>query len=331
MVPILNEFECIESTLSQLLTQSYGPECFEILVVDGQSSDGTQELVRKFADRYPNVHLLDNPRRLSSTARNIGIRHASGDVVLVVDGHCELEDDRLLANVADAFETSRADCVGRPQPLDIRAATPLQRAIAAARSSWLGHHPDSFIYSDQAQFVPAASVAVAYRRSVFEKVGYFDEHFDACEDYEFNTRCDKAGLQCYFSPNIAIKYFPRNTLLSLFHQMVRYGRGRARLMRKHPSQVSLGTVIPAAFVLGLIVGLPLSTFSTWLAGVYFATILLYLTMVTLCSIQISRHAGRLTMFPWLPLVFGTIHVASGAGILIEYLFGRTIAKNQVAE
>ena len=144
MVPILNEAGCIEGTLNQLLAQSYDPACFEILVVDGQSSDGTQELVRKFADRYPNVQLLDNPRRLSSAARNIGIRHAAGDIVLVVDGHCEIENDHLLANVAEAFATSGADCVGRPQPLDIRAASPLQRAIAAARSSRLGHHPDSF-------------------------------------------------------------------------------------------------------------------------------------------------------------------------------------------
>ncbi len=202
-MPILNEARCIEATLSQLLAQSYDPEYFEILVVDGQSTDGTQEIVQKIVDRYPNVQLLENPRRLSSAARNIGIRHASGDVVLVVDGHCEIENDHLLANVAEAFETSGADCIGRPQPQDIRTATPLQRAIAAARSSWLGHHPDSFIYSNKAQFVPAASVAVAYRIDVFEKVGYFDENFDACEDYEFNTRCDKAGLKCYFAPKAA--------------------------------------------------------------------------------------------------------------------------------
>ncbi len=319
MVPILNEAKFIEGTLTQLLKQSYAPECFEILVVDGQSSDGTQELVRKFADRYPNVHLLDNPRRLSSAARNIGVRHASGDVVLVVDGHCELEDDRLLANVADAFETSGADCVGRPQPLDIRAATPLQRAIAAARSSWLGHHPDSFIYSDQAQFVPAASVAVAYRREVFEKVGCFDEQFDACEDYEFNTRCDKAGLRCYFTPTAAICYQPRATLRGLFKQLFRYGLGRVRLIRKHPETFAVRTLLPALLVAGTVLGLLLGGFSSTIAAAWLIAVGIYVAVIGAVSVQVATRHRDLPLVVWLPVVFPIIHFAAGTGLLIEGL------------
>lgn len=303
----------------QLLTQSYDPACFEILVVDGQSTDGTQELVRKLADSYPNVQLLDNPHRLSSAARNIGIRHASGDILLIVDGHCELQDDRLLANVAEAFKTSDADCVGRPQPLEMRAATCLQRAIAAARSSWLGHHPDSFIYSDQAQFVPAASVAVAYRRSVFDQVGYFDESFDACEDYEFNTRCDKAGLRCYFAPKAAVSYQPRSALRGLFKQLFRYGRGRIRLMRKHPETFSLRTLLPALLVAGTLLGLLLAPFSTTLAVIWLAALAFYATVVLAVSLQVAIRHRDLPTAAWLPLVFPTIHFASGMGLLCEFL------------
>jgi len=70
----------------------------------------------------------------------------------------------------------------------------LQRAIAAARSSRLGHHPDSFIYSSDEQFVPAESVAVAYRRSVFEKVGLFNNDFHICADRDFFTRTALASV-----------------------------------------------------------------------------------------------------------------------------------------
>ena len=108
-------------------------------------------------------------------------------------------------------------------------ASALQKAIAAARASWLGHHPDSFVYSSQEQFVPAKSVAVAYRRSVFDMVGLFDESFDTCEDVELNHRIDRAGLRCYFTPKIAIRYSPRLSLRALFLQMARYGRGRVRI------------------------------------------------------------------------------------------------------
>ncbi|MBN2292939.1 MAG: glycosyltransferase family 2 protein [Pirellulales bacterium] len=317
VVPIFNEAHCIEGVLIQLLAQSYDPECIEILVIDGQSTDGTQDLVQKYADRYPNVHLFENPHRLSSAARNIGIRHASGDVVLIIDGHCELENDHLLTNVAEAFETSGADCVGRPQPQDIRAATALQRAISAARSSWLGHHPDSFIYSDKAQFVPAASVAVAYRRDVFEKVGYFDENFDACEDYEFNIRCDKAGLKCYFTPNAAVSYQPRASLCELFKQLFRYGRGRIRMMRKHPETFSSRTLLPALMVAGIVPGLMLAGFSSTMAIAWFVAVGVYLAVIGIASAQLAVRHADLPLAAWLPIVFPTIHFGAGTGLLLE--------------
>src|SRR5207302_8409198 len=140
--------------------------------------------------------------------------------------------------------------VGRPQPLDVSRATPLQRAVATARASRLGHHPDSHIYSDREGFVPPQSVAVAYRREVFERVGLFDEAFDACEDVELNHRVARAGLRCFFTPRIQVRYQPRGTLAGLFRQMVRYGRGRVRLLRKHPDTFSLKSLAPAACLPG---------------------------------------------------------------------------------
>jgi succinoglycan biosynthesis protein ExoA len=314
-----------------LVTQSYDPTRFEIIVVDGDSTDGTPGLVKQFADRYANVHLLDNPRRLSSAARNIGIRASRGDVVVVVDGHCEIEDDRFLGRLADAFNTSGADCLGRPQPLEVADADTLQQAIAAARASRLGHHPESFIYSSKAQFVPAKSVAVAYRRSVFERVGYFDENFDAHEDGEFNHRCDLAGLRCYFTPEIRIKYFPRGSLGGLFRQMIRYGRGRIRLMRKHPNTMSAGTLIPAAFVAGLIVGFPLGFVSAWLAALYATTLLLYLVIISVASGRLALQHSKPRLLPWLPLVFATIHIGSGVGLLAELIGRRSNHASSIAK
>ncbi len=319
ILPVRNEAAFIERLLTQLLAQSYDPQRFEIIVVDGESSDDTPAKVAEFADRHENVRLFSNPRRLSSAARNIGVRHARGDVMVIVDGHCEIDDERLLHNIADAFASSDADCLGRPQPLDVSEATTVQRAIAAARSSRLGHHPDSFIYSSQPQFVPAGSVAVAYRRSVFEQVGYFDETFDACEDYEFNHRIDQAGLRCYFTPEITVRYSPRGNLRGLFRQLIRYGRGRVRLLRKYPNTFSLGTFLPAAWVLGLIGGIPLSIVSPWLAVVYLGTLSFYafVALVSTLSIVLREHNARLA--PWLPLVFFVIHTASGIGALAELL------------
>src|SRR6266850_7222439 len=178
VVPLRNKDRHLASTLGQLVKQDYDPERFEVLVADGRSTDGTRHIVGDFQALHANVYLLDNPKRLSSAGRNRAIEGARGDIIVIVDGHCELQNERYLRDLAEAFERSGADCLGRPQPLDVTGATALQRAVAVARSSWLGHNPSSHIYSSRESFVRPHSVAVAYRREVFSAVGLFDEAFD---------------------------------------------------------------------------------------------------------------------------------------------------------
>ena len=318
IVPVRNEAAFVRHTLEQLLVQDYDPQRFEILVADGRSEDTTREIVRAMQERHANLRLLDNPRCLSSAGRNVGIRAGRGDILVVVDGHCELDNPNYLRDLAEAFERSGAECVGRPQPLDVSEATTLQKAIAAARSSRLGHHPDSHIYSAAEGFVRPQSVAIAYRRTVFGAVGMFDESFDACEDVEFNHRLDKAGFRCFFTPKVGVRYFPRNSLSGLFRQMVRYGRGRVRLMRKHPETFTLPGFVPALFVLGLLVGPIFALLSPWLAVSFLASVGLYAATVLLFSLAIGVRSPRL--LGWLPPVFVSIHCGAGAGILLE-LFG----------
>ena len=111
------------------------------------------------------------------------------------------------------------------------------RAIAAARHSWLGHNPGSDIYRDTAAITDPRSAGAAYRRSAVLELGGYDERFDACEDVEFNHRVARAGLIAYRHPDLRVHYRPRTSLRGLHRQMQRYGRGRARLMAKHPGVV----------------------------------------------------------------------------------------------
>lgn len=322
LVPVRNEEAFIKKTLTQLLAQHYDPERFEVIVADGQSTDATCEIVREYQLDHPNLFLHINPKCWSSAGRNVAVQASRGDLLVVVDGHCDLANANYLADLAEAFRTSGADCIGRPQPLDVAHAGTLQQAIAAARSSRLGHHPDSFIYSRVARFVPPDSVAVAYRRSVFETIGLFDESFDACEDVEFNHRVARAGMRCYFTPRVQVYYHPRSSLLGLVRQMVRYGRGRVRLLRKHPDTFTLPCIVPGLFVVGLVAGAAASLFSTWLATAYGLVLALYALMILLGSVTAAVQARNLRILPWLPLVFPLIHLGAGFGLLREALTGR---------
>lgn len=319
VIPIRNEAAFIARTLDQVLDQDLTDVELEVIVVDGESTDGTQHIVKRYIERDQRIQLINNPQRLSSAARNLAIGRSRGDYIVVIDGHCEIPSRRYFIDLVEAFESSGADCLGRPQPLDVTDATPLQRSIALARSSRLGHHPESFIYSDQPQFVPAKSVAVAYRRQVFETVGLFDASFDAHEDGEFNYRCDQAALRCYFTPSLAVRYSPRNSLAGLFRQMFRYGRGRVRYSRKHPGTWGLGSLVPALFVIYLAVGLILSLVvpNAWmLVSAGFAC---YALVLIVYALSIAWRTRRLDMIFFIPLVLFTVHVGAGVGILSELL------------
>lgn len=321
IVPVRNEAAHIADTLQQLLEQRYDAERFEVIVADGRSTDETRTIVKALQSRHPRLRLLDNPGQWSSAGRNIAVQAARGEIVVVIDGHCELDDPHYLQNVADVFAESGADCLGRPQPLDVSGANRVQRAIAAARASRLGHHPASHIYSNREGFVPPESVAIAYRRSVFDRIGLFDETFDACEDVEFNHRLWGADLRCYFTPRLGVRYHPRASLTGLFRQMVRYGRGRVRLLDKHPDTFSLGGFVPALFLAGVFAGPLLAWWSGPLNAVYWSVLALYSATLLLVSMALCVRQRDVKMLPVLPLVFLAIHFGAGVGVWWELLLG----------
>jgi succinoglycan biosynthesis protein ExoA len=320
IIPVRNEAAHLRQTLLELADQDFLDTDYEILVVDGMSDDGTPDIVRELQSAIPNLYVFDNPKRLASAGRNVGVRNSGGKFVVIVDGHCHIRDRSFLRHLVDAFDASGADTLGRPQPLRCENPTAAQRAVAAARKSWLGHNPDSDIYSEGARFVPADNVAVAYRRDVFDLMGEFDESFDACEDVDFNTRVRRAGLTCYFTPAVAVEYQPRDTLGGLLYQMSRYGRGRARLAFKCPATVTAPSLLPPLWLLALVAG-SLLGIAWWPMGmVVGAALLMYFAVVLVESVRVRRMETRVSLWR-LPAVFAVIHVGFGWGYLREIAAG----------
>lgn len=316
IVPVRNEARSIEHTLRLLLTQDFPAEQFEVIVADGASTDATVPTIRRLQGEFANLKLVFNPGRFSSAGRNTAIRHATKDVAVIVDGHCHVPDRNYLKNVAVAFDTSGADSLGRPQPLDVANPTPFQQAVSAARSSRLGHNPDSDIYSDQPKFVAPQSTAVAYSRTVFHRIGLFDEAFDACEDVEFNERVHSAGLTCYFTPAVKIVYEPRGSFRSLFYQLSRYGLGRAKLAFKHPRSLSIPALVPPLWVVWVLLGGLLGLVVPYLGLVWGASLALYLSVLLAAGLVLGRKHGRRVAVR-IPVVFAAIHFGFAWGFWKE--------------
>lgn len=322
ILPVRNEARCIGRLLDQLLQQTYPASCYEVLVADGRSTDQTREVVRaKAQGSAVSIRVVDNPGVRSGAGRNAGIAEATGDIILFIDGHCEIPSHRLLEDTVLLMKETGADCLCRPQPLIAFSPRGTGRIIANVRASALGHGRDSLIYDmNHTGFVDPASSGATYRREVFEKLGVYDENFDACEDVEFNTRAAAAGYKAYTDPRVAVYYEPRQSFAGFFRQMMRYGVGRVRLARKHPESASLSQWAPAVLLAVLAVGiLSLAVAlvaAKWIAAVFAIPALMFLLIVVVASVDLGRRHGWQHALLG-PIAYFAIYAGLGAGMWKE--------------
>lgn len=332
VIPIRNEENFIINTLTMLINQDYPKDRFELLVVDGMSTDLTRQLVKSFIEEHSdiNISLLDNPGRLSSCARNIGSRMAKGQLIGIIDGHVYIPHNRLFAAMERIKESENAVCLSRPQPLDLPG---LNRGksywIALARKSWIGHSRNSFIFSDYRGFIDPTSSGFAYDRTVFEKIGYYDESFDAAEDVEFNYRVKCAGFLAYTDPDLLVYYYPRESFSALFKQQVRYGAGRAKFVMKHPESFTKETIIPPLIFL-LFTLLPLAFLSLMKFPIicifYFAIFLLYCMIVVITGFFEAITVKRFVAGFLVALGIWITHMGLGWGFIKTFLLPKYVQK-----
>lgn len=324
ILPVRNEVRSIGGLLDQLLQQTYPTDRYEILVADGCSNDGTREAVEaKARTAAVAIRVVDNPGIRSGAGRNAGVAAATGDIILFIDGHCEIPSPRLLHDTVLLLEETGADCLCRPQPLIAFSPRGVGKIIADARASALGHGRDSLIYNmTHSGFVPPASSGATYRRPVFERVGMYDESFDACEDVEFNTRVAAAGYKAYSDPRLSVYYEPRNSFAGLFRQMKRYGIGRVRLARKHPESASLSqwapAVLVAAFVVGILSVAGAIALGNWMAAILAFPAAMFLLITVAASFDLGwRYGWRHAVLG--PIAYCTIYVGLGTGMWAELM------------
>jgi glycosyltransferase involved in cell wall biosynthesis len=326
VIPVLNEEKFIGATLGYLLNQDYPEDKFEIIVVDDGSADRTAEIVSRIAAEDGRVRLINHGRGYSSAGRNAGVKNATGDIITFIDGHIYIDNPHLLRNVHALMQEKDVSVLSRPQFLETPDNNFFQRAVSLARKSFIGHGLNSMIYARDEKYVNPSSSGASYKKDVFEKVGLFDEIFDACEDVDFNVRAAKSGYKSFTSMKLAVYYYPRESLGKLFKQLSRYGTGRFRLTRKHPDTLSISSLVPTFITAGLpLVGI-LSIFIELLLIPFLILAVLYLLAVAVVSTAISIRHGW-SFLPVLPVIFLTIHIALGWGFLSEMwrtIFGKSI-------
>ncbi len=318
IMPVRNEADYIDRSLSSVLQQNYPPDRMEILVVDGNSQDGTRERIRS-----PRVRILDNPTGIVSSALNIGLRNSSGDVIVRVDGHCVLPFD-YIRNCVQVLQESGADCAGGLQKAC--GVGEVGRVIALAMSSRFGAGTAYFHYGTNPAWVDTVYLG-AYRRETFLRTGGFDEELVRNQDDEFNFRLQQAGGTIRFDPSIVANYYPRDSLRRLWAQYFEYGFFKVLVIRKRRGMSSWRQLAPSSFVLAVFLSFlaALLTGQNW----FMALVLGPYLAVNLGVSFFLGHQRIQTLF-LLPVVFAWMHMAYGVGFLAGMWRWKTFQNNVAA-
>ena len=313
VIPCRNEARYIRATIESVLRQSSALKDMEIIVIDGMSTDATREIVGSIQIQNPNVCLLENPRQIVSTALNIGLRRARGDIIILVGGHCELKTD-YIAQCVNTLQC-REDVAVVGGMIESVGASVIAKAIAVGMSSPFGVGGVAFRTGKQEEALVDTVVFGAYRRDAIEEAGLFDEELVRDQDDEYNYRIRKMGGKILFVPSIRARYYSRGTLQSLWCQYFQYGFWKVRVLQKHQRQMKQRQFVPPVFVLALVLGLLASFFSFWGLLALGLVAGSYLLANLGASIWTASKRGW-SALPLLPPIFAILHLSYGLGFLV---------------
>lgn len=326
VVPCRNEVHRIRRCLEGLLAGAYPLGSLEILVVDGMSDDGTQAVVKEVAAEHPVVRLLHNPKSHAGPAMNLGIREATGDIVIRFDAHAE-PPPGYIARCVRVLQESGADNVGGPCRTLPGGDGVVAKGIAAAMSHRFGVGNARFRTSREAGDVDTVPFGV-FRREIFEVVGLFDEELVRNQDDELNYRIVRRGGRVYMDPRLESAYYARATLQQAWRQYFEYGFWKVRVIQKHGKPASWRHVVPAVFA-GSVCGLPVVGLVSPLAmGIWVGIVGAYGAAAGGVALANLRRLGW-RVAGILPVAFFVLHVGYGFGFLkglFEFGIRRAVRK-----
>ena len=305
IVPARNEEGFIEPCVRQILASDYPHDGFEVIVVDGMSDD------RRIAAADPRVRLVENPRRITPVAFNLGIKAARGDVVFLQSAHSTGRPDYFIKCVRILQEHPEVWCAGGAD--NTIGEGFMGSMIAAAMVSPIGAGNARYRLGHYKGYVDTLTGGT--RRWVFDKVGLYDEELIRNQDDEFNFRVLQAGGKIYLDSDIVCDYYPRDSLRKLARQYYQYGFWRIRTIQKHRQPASLRQVLPLGFVVAWLV-LGIGTIFCRPIGYALAAWAGFYALGLLYGVVDVARRTKICYALLSPLAFMTMHFSYGLGSLM---------------
>jgi lipopolysaccharide/colanic/teichoic acid biosynthesis glycosyltransferase/GT2 family glycosyltransferase len=263
VVPAYNASDMIADCLRALLSQTMPRSAYKVIVVDDGSVDGTCEVARRFP-----VLVLWQAHGGAAAARNLGIKHATGELVLFTDADCVPTSD-WIERMAEPFEDPSVAGVKGVYATSQQQLLPrfVQAEYAERYARMAGYATIDFV----------DTYSAGYRRSVLLSVGRFDTRLPGAivEDQELSFRVAEAGYRLLYVPSAVVYHHHPTTIGAYFRRKFAIGYWKVPVHRRHPGKLLSDTHTPQVLKAQIVVvGLGLVSIGGWLLGLHTGLLLL---------------------------------------------------------
>ena len=315
VVPVRNRELTIQPLLDSLQKLDYDRNKVEVIVVDGNSTDKTREIVKK----YP-VKLVVEKRKGLNIARNTGIKCAKGEIVAFTDSDC-IVPPNWITKIVENFKDPQISCVGG--------------SAKALDNDFISQYADNSIVRLMPFFTKReelekvkpffrhpAGCNMAFRRKVAEEVGYFDEHIQyGFDEVEFADRICRAGYKMVLDPDVLVWHKHRSTFREFLKQNFQYGKGSGLVLKRNRlkdavskwSFLGLMGFISWLLIVGSLTFLTFTSSSSiffWLLFGFTGLPLLILAAVYAYRALQNKKFARIVIYPFIDL-FRTLSFCFG--------------------
>ena len=259
-----NRHQLLRDCLQSLMEQDIASQQIELVVADDGSTDATSRVVEEFRRKHPRLVYVRQPHKGIPATRNLGIRHATGRLVAIVADdyilapdyattilrffeehpHAEIVRFKIIASRDDIFSRLshfyyEISFMNRllPQPELTDNFEKLKRYFKRLPV------PKTEITAEHGL---EAAGAAAFRRSVFDKAGLFDEDLLRGEDTDYTRRLKAIGISVYYNPFHEVRHQYSWGCLDTLQKSFDHGVNHYRLYRKYASAPSLSQQVSSA-------------------------------------------------------------------------------------
>jgi len=241
VIPAHNEEKWIAACLESVLKDVYPHK--EVIVIDDASTDRTNEILRRFA-----VAVVRNEKPMGpSSARNIGLSKAKGEIIVFIDAHCIIEDQKWIQKFLQFFKDTQVGAVAgyfrpksnRKPTLTFKSLKPQQRLVKSANA--------------------------AFRKTVLEQVGGFDKGTEWGGDAALTYKIQKSGWKIIHTRDITVTHAEK---LWSIRRAFTYGTCYFPLLRRYPHEtltrsrpIAIGLLLILGIILDLLYRPPVFTVS----------------------------------------------------------------------